>query len=304
MNNVAVMNSKGEELSSVVSLDRTGQVKRVISPVQMNVNLGLSPDDTRIMVTRTVDSLDLWLYDLTRGTVSRFTSDPAADGVPVWSPDGSTVVFTSWRGGGSNLYIKPADGSRAERVLLASEAEKYPSDWSTDGHYIMYASTTLETAFDLWILPMSSNRQAGQPEAYLNSKFREREGRFSPDVRWVAYTSDETGRDEVYVQSFPAGKGKWQISTGGGSKPVWKRDGRELYYLSSDGYMMAASVSIGDKFGTSNPHRLFALAVGPQSFGPQFAVDRKAETFFVLSRASAGPQNDLHVVLNWRPDLN
>jgi Tol biopolymer transport system component len=304
MNNVAVMNSKGPELSSVLSLDRAGQVKRIISPVALYNNLGLSPDDKSMMVTRRIDSLDLWLHDLTRGTVLRFTSDPAADGVPVWSPDGSTVVFTSWRGGGSNLYIKPANGARPERLLLGSDAEKYPSDWSSDGHYIMYASTTLETASDLWILPMSPDGRAGQPKVYLNSEFIERDGRFSPDVRWVAYTSDETGRDEVYVQSFPVGKGKWQISTGGGGKPVWKRDGRELYYVSSDGYMMAAPVSIGEKFESSNPRRLFVFTLGSQSFGPQFAVDRKAETFFVLSRASARPQNDLHVVLNWRPDLN
>ena len=214
-NNIAVMDSSAGVMSAVVLVDRAGQVKTTLSPVAQQINLGLSPDDAQIMVTRSGESLDLWLHDLKRGTNSRFTSDPAADGVPVWSPDGSAVVFASWRDGTSNLYIKPTDGSSPERPLLASKAAKYSSDWSTDGRYIMFESTTsLETPSDIWVLPVSPDGRGGQPEVYLNSEFRERDGRFSPDVLWVAYVSDETGRDEVYVQSFPTGRRKWQISTG------------------------------------------------------------------------------------------
>lgn len=168
----------------------------------------------------------------------------------------------------------------------------------------MYAATILDTVSDLWVLPMSRDGQAGTPKVYLNSEFRERDGRFSPDTRWVAYGSDETGREQVYVQSFPTGQGKWQISTGGGGKPVWKRDGRELYYLSSDGYMMAVPVTIGEKFATSIPRRLFAVSNGLQSFAAQYAVDKRAETFFIISRTASAERNNLHVVLNWYPELN
>jgi len=301
-NNVAVMDTRGDATGTVLSVDRTGQAK-TLSPLGTPINLGMSPDDTHVMVTRGKESLDLWLYDLKRGTASRFTSDPGEDGVPVWSPDGSSVVFASWRAGASDLYIKPANGARNERPLFTSSDEKYPSDWSADGRYILYESTTPETASDLWVLPVSGDGQAGKPEVYLNSEFVERDGRFSPDVRWVAYTSNETGRDEVYVQSFPTGQGKWQISTSGGGKPAWRRDGRELFYLSSDGYMMTVPVTIGGKFAAANPRRLFAVSNGPQSFAAQYAVDRRAETFILISRTNAAQHNNLHIILNWHPEL-
>jgi eukaryotic-like serine/threonine-protein kinase len=302
-NNIAVMNSRGPMASNVLWIDRAGEVKRILAPAGDNLNLALSPNQTRLIIARTQDSLDLWLHDVKRGTVSRFTSNPAADGVPFWSPDGSTIVFASWRDGSSNLYIKLANGSQPERLLFGSNTTKYPSDWSPDGRYIMFESSSLDTASDLWVLPTTPEGRAGQPEVYLNSEFAERDGRFSPDMRWVAYVSNETGREEAYVQSFPIGLQKSQISTNGGGKPVWKPDGRELYYVSTDGFMMAVPVTVGPNFAAGSPRKLFAVSVPVESLGQQYAPDNRAETFFIISRTHSEQRDNLHVVLNWRPEV-
>jgi Tol biopolymer transport system component len=152
-------------------------------------------------------------------------------------------------------------------------------------------------------LRIDAGANGGVPEAYLRTDWNERSGRFSPDGRWVAYTSNESGRTEVYVQSFPAGRGKWQVSTSGGDEPVWRTDGRELYFLSLDGYMMAASSMLNRAVSIGEPKRLFPVAVKYIRLGAQFAVDAAGETFYVNSPVSSR-RDAVTVVLNWRPDAN
>ncbi len=291
--------------ATVVAVDRSGHTKNVIAPPGSYSNLALSLDGNELVIAQEAESLDLWLHNLQRGTVSRLTSHPAEDGVPVWSPDASQVAFASWRDGGdSNLYVKNVHSSAPETPLLASHSNKYPTDWSRDGRYLMYHEAAVGTGWDLWVLRMDRAASGTAPQVYLKTDWNEEDGRFSPDGRWVAYASDEGGRTEVYVRAFPTGERKWQISSGGAGKPVWRSDGRELYFLSADGRMMAVSVKLGPTFSASNPKPLFPVTVSYNAFGGMFAVDAVGETFYVISSLASSRRNEVTVMLNWRPDAN
>ena len=172
----------------------------------------VSPDETRAAVSRG-DSGDIWVFDLSRGVSSRFTFDPASELTHTWSPDGQRLVFSSTRDGAYNLYLKPASGAGEVELLLQTDNNKGPRDWSRDGRLILYQEQDPETGWDLWVLPLEGERK---PSRYLQTGFNEQLGQFSPEGRWVAYNSDESGRTEVYVQPFPASGGKFQVSVDGG----------------------------------------------------------------------------------------
>ena len=209
----------------------------------------VSPDGRRVAVNRLVQgNYDIWLLDGTR--TSRFTSDAALDRFPIWSPDGSQIVFDSNRNGRRHLYQKPSSGAGAEQLLLESAQDKFVTDWSADGRFILYVSIDPQTDRDLWVLPLGGDRK---PWAFLKTSFTERAGQFSPDGRWAAYQSSESGSMEIYIRPFapptasvaaanPTG-GRWQVSTGGGIYPRWRPDGKELYYIGPDGEMMAAPIT-------------------------------------------------------------
>ena len=189
-----------------------------------------------------VSAFDIWLIDLERGAQMRFTTDPAGDGYPAWSPDGNRIAFVSIRNGFGNLYQKSSNGSGTEESLLASRELKREPDWSPDGRFILYSQLNATTNEDLFLLPLSGERK---PEPFLQTNFIEAHGRFSPNGRWVAYISNETGKFEVYVQSFPAKGDKIPISTEGGGQPQWRADGRELYYYTPGRKLMAVEVGRG-----------------------------------------------------------
>jgi eukaryotic-like serine/threonine-protein kinase len=203
----------------------------------------LAPNERRVAVQRAepqTRNIDIWLADSTGTRFFRLTLNPALDGFAVWSPDGSRVLFTSNRKGSLDLYQKLADGTGLEVPVLESSLLKYPWDWSSDGQFICYAEQKAKPRndFDLWILPLSGNRR---PIPLLETEFNEFEGQFSPEAkgppRWIAYTSTESGRDEVYVTGFPGQKGggrKWAISRDGRGDPRWRRDGRELFYVNAN----------------------------------------------------------------------
>jgi Tol biopolymer transport system component len=183
---------------------------------------------------------DLWIMDLASGNMSRFTFDPADDETAIWSPDGNRIVWSSYRSAAYDLFQKAANGAGKDELLLRSSTTKYATDWSTDGKFILYENQDPKTKFDLWVLPMFGDHK---PMPYLRTDSNETKARFSPDGRWVAYVSDESGRAEVYVQSFPTTGGKRQISTGGGGQIQWRRDGKELFYLTSGGKLMAVEIN-------------------------------------------------------------
>ena len=260
----------------------------------------LSPDGRRVAVSRgTFAARDIWLTDSDRST--RFTFDPADDFVAVWSPDGSRVVFASTRKGPFDLYVKPADGSGPEQVLLASADGKIPNSWSPDGRFLLYRSTL--NGNDLMVLPVLPERN-GKPYPFLSTPFNEQNGAFSPDGKWVAYHSNEAGRDEVYVRPFPGPGGVWQISAGGGTFPRWRADGKELYYLAPGNKLMAAAISaqagsITRSITPSQPAALFTANFARGIFRPQYDVARDGR-FLVNLELNDAATPPITLLMNWK----
>jgi len=223
-------------------LDRSGKsVDTISGPDTAGLtDVELSPDRRRVAVYRALNgNQDIWLIDAVRSVPTRFTFDAATDMRPVWSPDGSRVVFTSNRTGIGNLYWKLSSGAGPDELLLESDQHKLPADWSSDGRFLLFGSADPETGQDLWVLPVSGDKK---PFPFLKTSFEERDGQFSTDGKWIAYRSNESGRFEIYVQPFPGPGGKFQISSNGGAQPRWNKNGKEIFYVSLDSKMMAAPV--------------------------------------------------------------
>ncbi|MBZ5579127.1 MAG: protein kinase [Acidobacteriia bacterium] len=258
----------------------------------------LSPDGTRVAFRAdTQANLDLWLYDVVRTTSARFTFAAAVDTAPVWSPDSTRIAYASDR----DLYLKVATGAGSEEPLFKSGQSKIPTDWSRDGRYLLFTSTDPKTGADLWVMPMTGERK---PAVYLQTEFNETEGRFSPDGRFVAYQSNASGSNEIYVQPFPNPTGgKWMVSKGGGLMPRWRRDGKELYYLDSAGNnLMSVEVTPGPNFQAGVARTLFAFAAGPNPYDVS-GDGQKFVRFAVALVASNAPPSPITVVLNWTAGL-
>jgi Tol biopolymer transport system component len=207
------------------------------------------------------------------------------------------------------LYEKPANGATDEQLLLKSREDVDPSSWSADGRFLLYTAVDPKTKGDLWVLPLEGEKK---PFPFLRSEFNEGDGRFSPDGRWVAYMSDESGRYEIYVRPFdpdspngtPPGGGKWLISNNGGGHPRWRGDGRELYYMTLDGQLMAVEISTSPVFQAGAPKLLFRTAVGATATLTSFAWDLTADgKRFVFPSPSASAQGPFTAVLNWQAGL-
>jgi eukaryotic-like serine/threonine-protein kinase len=279
-------------------------------------DLALSPDGTRVAATR-IDpkspsaSEAIWLLDLTRIVSARFTFDLAPDAAPVWSPDGSRVAFNAFRIGGTGIYQKDANGAGKEQVLVGPTHDvKFPNHWSRDGRFLLYTQQDAKTNTDLWVLPLRVDGvPSGEPMPFANTEFSEGHGQFSPDTHWIAYASDESGRVEVYVQPFPTppgGGSKTQVSRDGGNQPRWRRDGKELFYLSLGGKLMAVDVTEEPIFKAGSPKPLFQLPVtGVYSdaalhvFRWDTAPDGKR---FLINTAKTSSE-PLTVILNWTAEL-
>ncbi len=244
---------------------------------------------------------DIWLLEWARNARSRLTFHAAHDSHAVWSPDGSRIAFTSARDGGLNLYSKAASGAGSEELLLKTGLPKYPSDWSRDGRYLVYSTRDPKTRGDLWILPLSGDRK---PQPFLQTEFNETHGQVSPDGRFLAYSSDETGRYEVYARPFPSGTGgKWQVSSGGCGQPRWRRDGKELYCIAPDKRLLAVEVKTGEAFQSGVPKPLFDTRIEghyavPGRTSHLYAPASDGRRFLVagVTEAEVSP---ITVVLNW-----
>jgi hypothetical protein len=286
--------------------DRQG--KTLGTPLEVGpeiYTLSFSPHGTVAAVGR---NNGLWLADFSRGTSTRFTFGSDFSVAPVWSPDGSRIIFSAGSLNDLNLYEKPANGVGNEEILLKSDESKVPSSWSRDGRYLLYTAADPKTARSgLWVLPLEGDKK---PFPVLRTEFNERSGQFSPDGRWVAYSSDESGRNEVYVQTFspsPAGAvsstaTKVLISTAGGTDPRWRGDGKELYYVSLDGTLMAVDVTTSPRFQAGVPKPLFRVppSASPTSFSWDLAPDGSRFLFPAPPEQSNTP---LTVVLNWQAAL-
>ncbi len=245
----------------------------------------------------------LWLIQTSRGTASRFTSESDLDlnTWPVWSPDGRWIVFaSSGRGAPPNLYQKAADSTGTSELLVKSNFNSQPTDWSRDGRFIVYASLNPRTMWDLWLLPMTGVAPDRKPQPLLVSDYNEHAARFSPDGRWLAYVSDELQRNEVYVKAFSGPGAKQRVSTNGGTDPHWRADGSELFYLAADGTMMAVSVKPGASLEIGEPTRLFNFRATRQAWGynPNFVVSRDGQRFLVTTVVEE-PDTIPRIIVNW-----
>jgi Tol biopolymer transport system component/tRNA A-37 threonylcarbamoyl transferase component Bud32 len=286
--------------------DRTGKIVDTVGAPDTAVLTGaeVSPDGRRVAVNRLLNgNLDIWLIELTKGALSRLTFDPTLDAWPHWTPDGERIVYSSNVKGNYNLYERSASGGGSSRLLVDSDQAKIPQDVSPDGQLLIYASLDPQSAFDLWTLPLSG---ASTPTVFLKTPFQESDAQFSPDGRWVAYHSNESGRYEVYVQPLNEQQGRIQVSTGGGAQPRWRRDTKEIFYVSLDSRIMAASVTPaasgnGLEFGTPGP--LFAVDItgGPILLNntQHYWASRDGQRFLI--NVSIDPTPPITLLYNWNP---
>jgi len=278
--------------SQLLWIDRAGKMLgRIAEPGEFH-SFSLSPDGRFAAVSRLDHeaAADIWLLDLAREIQSRFTFDPAMDADPLWSPDGSLVVFLSNRNGLPAIYQKSVRNGTSEELLLRATGIATLDSWSPDGRYILYTRRSERGKTEIAVVATGGDHKPFSP---VQSEFDLKQAHFSPDGRWIAYVSNESGKDEVFVQTFPELKGKWQVSASGGFEPRWSPDGRELFYISADGMLMAVAVSGNSGVLESGiPRSLLHMT------GQEYQVSRDGR-FLVMSQPEGSTPAPIHVVVGW-----
>ncbi len=281
--------------------DRTGRQTAVVGDLRRVLNApALSPDGQRVaFYGGVIGNPDIWLLETTRGAISRFTSDAADDVTPIWSPTGDRIVFSSNRTGTHALYTKAVIAGGVEQLLLARPEAIHATDWSSDGRFLLFFSAHQQTGMDVWAVPASGAEAAF---AVVQTNYDEQYASFSPDGKWIAYQSNESGRVEIYLQSFPRPGNKWPVSTGGGTQVRWRADGSEIFYLGLDEQLMAVPVRLTSStpdIGT--PVGLFAPQLGNAAqrsdYRPQYMVDGDGQRFLVAQVPEA-TNTPITVILN------
>jgi Tol biopolymer transport system component len=261
--------AKGFIQGRLTWFDRQGKVLGSVGEPSQYRTLSVSPDGKQVAVERTdpqTENRDIWLYDTARRTSTRFTSDPGWEAFPVWSPDGRRIIFTSNRAGQFDLYQKAVDSKTAEELFFKTDGGKGPTGWSPDGRFLIYY--TLGQPTHLMLLPFAAPASGERkPVPLIDTKFSSVTGRFSPDGRWIAYTSNESGKNEISVRPFDSAKGvpgpgdPIFISNGGGTTPLWRGDGKEIFYIAA-GTVMAVEVDARSGFKPGAPKPLFKVPAG------------------------------------------
>jgi Tol biopolymer transport system component len=295
-------------LGRLTWFDRDGKALDSVGPEGDYTDFRLSPDGKRLAATL-VDSKtgapEVWLTDLLRGSSFRFAFGPSLSASPIWSSDGARLVFRRNPQGETEFFEKSAAGAGDETLELSTDAEHsanirsvtlIPTDWSPDGRNILFSVPAAGSGFELWLLPVAGDKK---PVRFLQSTADAMHANFSPDGRLVAYSSNESGRFEVYVQTFPLSDRKWQVSTNGGYEPRWRADGREIYYLAEDRKLMASAVAPGPSFGVPKP--LFAARVpaGVSALRTNYVPAGDGRRFLINALSGEPPRPELTVVLNW-----
>jgi serine/threonine protein kinase len=294
--------------------DRQGKTLGTLGEPGVYFRFALSPSGTQAAIGRRMPPMmgsDIWLLDLLRGTDTRLTFGKGDSMRPVWSPDGRYIAFSLSEGTApGSLYRKLASGAKEEELLLLSSETKFVTSWSSDGKFLIYTSINQKTKNDLWVLPLEGRSHA---TPLLHSEYNEDDGQFSPDTRWIAYISDESGRDEVYVREFyeslgkvPGGAaGKWPVSQRGGKGPRWRGDGKELYYHAPDGNIMAVEIIAHPVFRAGLPRALFKapppdiITRGSFSESPVWDVTKDGKRFLLAIPTVESSPSPFTVILNW-----
>ena len=288
----------------------------------------LSPDGTRVAVSINDQQNDIWIYDLARQMLTRLTDAPATDQYPVWTPDSRRIIFASTRAGAYNLFWQAADNTGTVERLTTSPYAQFPISISPDGTRLIVRETVPRTGIDLRLLAMAPSAPLGtdpatppgagrsatapgagprQTEPLVQTTFAEDNGELSPDGHWLAYQSNESGRNEISVRPFPnVDGGHWTISTTGGTKPLWARSGKELYYLTLDGALMAVPIHSTPAFSAGNPTKLFDTRYYAAGNARTYDVSRDGQTFLMIKAAggdSTSTPAGIVVVLNWVEEL-
>jgi hypothetical protein len=297
----------------LVWFDRSGKVIGSLGSPQRYGAIRISPDGERVaveVVDARVGTSDIWIYDVTRGVGSPLSTDLSDEIFPVWSPDAQRMTFGSDRGAGSrnaasDLFTRALNGIGNDELLFSHPGFQIAEDWSPDGRSIAYTDDNPETGNDLWILPLVGDRT---PQPLFRTRSTEWGARFSPDSAWVAFVSDESGTNEVYLAPLQGSAAKTRVSTAGGGSPRWRRDGTELFYLSSDGRsVLAAPITWKPTFKIGTAVRLFTLGVEPgfRGRGRNIAFDVSPDgQRFLFNVATGNAGSRLTVVLNWTAALN
>jgi serine/threonine-protein kinase len=287
-----------------VQADRSGRLEPLPLPERpYTTSFSFSPDGRFLAATVAAANFDIWLWDFQRSVFSRLTRGDNNQS-PVWTPDGRGLVFrTDQRASGaSDFHWVPADASQPSRPIYESQRTAVPWAWTPDGRELLYYEHDPETDYDIWVLPIDQGMRSGEPRSVVASAARERYAAVSPDGRWLAYVSDESGRREIYVQSFPGPGARTQVSAGGGTWPRWGPQSDEIFYLDPvSKQMMAASVRTGPGLIVGAPEALFPF----ESTSNSFAVAPDGEHFVFTQRGSqAQPIHQLRIVFNWFDELD
>jgi Tol biopolymer transport system component len=281
---------------SLMWIDRSGKSEPLPLPPRSYQTPRISPDGQQVAFTTEGPTTDLWIYTIARQSSAKLSSEGSSQ-FPIWTRDGKRLTYRITQLGTRNLFWRMVDGSGSEERLTAVEGSPSPGSWSQDGQVLAYTNTDLGN--DLWILPLSDRK--AQP--FLRTPFNEATPRFSPDGQWLAYISDESGRYEVYVQPYPGPGGRWQISTDGGTEPVWNPKGGELFYRSGD-KMMEVQITTHPSFALSKPRVLFERRFFVQTTSPNYDVSPDGQRFLMIKpdEQTASP-TQISVVLNWFEEL-
>lgn len=289
-------------------IDRTGENVGTIGPVGPYGARDLSPDDKRLTFSRfepKTSTQDIWLLDLERSGATRFTVDPADDAAPRWSPDGSRIAWISRRNGLYGIYMKAASGVGADELLYESADNKVTMGWTPDGRFLLFRNLSPDTGNDIWIMPLDGDRK---PWPWLATEFSESSNSpFSPDGKWIAYSSDESGRGEVYIQAFeppaPASGAKWRISTEGGGLPRWRRDGRGLYYVVYAGKLMETDLSFGEGVKTGISRELFDTRAIKAEMSRGWTITSDEQRFLFVTHSEENGLPPFTVLVNWAAEM-
>jgi Tol biopolymer transport system component len=292
-NGILVYRSSGAGEAGPTWYNRDGRRLGTVGDRGAFRNMTLSPDEKRLALERTDPGLgttDIWVVELSSGIPSRVTFDPGSEGNPVWSPDSRQIVY-DFRAPGKMGIARKTVGGGPEEVLFESKNALYPQDWLKDGASVLCLNSTGKAFYRL---PLSGERKL---ETLLETRFDKDEPHVSPDGRWIAYNSTESGRWEVYVAGFPSFTEKRQVSGGGGGQPLWRKDGKELYYMTLDGALTAVDVKTGATVGIGPPRTLFQTRLSINPILDQYRVTGDGQKFIIADPVEEGPQ-PFTVVLN------